>query len=424
MVIPLKFIRMKRIYLIVVCIVVMGKSFSQVCNSPRFTETLVYANADIFIDSNVVYGNAINWVGANETLTYNIAYPKLNVDTMQKRPLVFLIHGGGFVSGDKSDFNGTALLFARRGFISVTIDYRLGRDCSGSDSLSYDKAVYRAVQDGKAAMRFIVNQADSIRLDTNWIFIGGGSAGAGTCLAMIYASQTEMNAAYPTLEGLLGDFDHSTNALTNTFTVKGLFNNWGGVAKNFFEANEAVPTISFHGDADPTVDVDSAYGNSCVNPPIVYGSNLIYQKMLSWGICNSTSIKIGGGHGVYNTTADDINFRTGKASCFFKSVMCGSCFSYYTTDSIPANCSITLSANTEEQPSPFTVYPNPAQTVLYVKPSDPTMVTDLYIYNLEGKVQQISFGKNEIYVQGLTPGIYILQIRDGDSITTHKFVKN
>jgi carboxylesterase type B len=139
----------------------------QICNSPRFTETLFYPGFDVLVDTNVIYGNAINLLGASETLSLKMAFPKLSVDTMQKRPLVSLIHGGGFVGGDKSELNTEAFLFARRGFVAVTSDYRLGRYCKGPDSLSYDKVVYRAVQDGNAALRFMVSKADSIGIDTN-----------------------------------------------------------------------------------------------------------------------------------------------------------------------------------------------------------------------------------------------------------------
>jgi poly(3-hydroxybutyrate) depolymerase len=398
-------------------------TIGQICNSPRFTETLVYPGSDIFIDSNVIYGHAINWVGADETLSLNMAFPKLAIDTMQKRPLVFLIHGGGFVGGDKTNLNGEAYLFARRGFVAVTIDYRLGRDCSGPDTLSYDKAVYRAVQDANAALRFMVSKADSLRIDTNWIFIGGGSAGAGTCLAMTYASQNEFNASNPALQSVLGNLNNSTNGLTNTFTVKGIFNNWGGVARDFFEPSEALPTINFHGDADPTVDVDSALGNSCVNPPYVYGSNLIHQKLTQWGVCSQTVIKIGGGHGIYLSSTAATDFRIGKASCFFKSIMCDVCFSDYTTDSIPATCSTTLSLDNESLQE-FSLYPNPVQTTLFVKPLLQDKFVDLFIYDLNGKIKQISFGKNEISVAGLSNGIYVLQVRDGEKIQSYKFVKN
>jgi acetyl esterase/lipase len=412
---------MKKILFAPLFILLTTTLSSQICSSNRFTEVLVYPPSDIFIDSNIIYGHAINWTGANETLTLNMCFPKLSVDTMQKRPMVFLIHGGGFVNGNKRDLNYEAYEFARRGFIAVTIDYRLGRDCNGPDSLSYDKAVYRAMQDANAALRFMVSKADSIGLDTNWIFIGGSSAGSGTCLAIVYSSQAELNASNPVLQSVLGDLNNSTNNLTNTFTLKGIFNNWGGVSRDFFNPSEALPTISFHGDADPIVDIDSALGSSCVNPPYVYGSNLIHQKLTQWGICSQTNVKPGGGHGVYNAGLGANDFRIAKASCFFKSVMCGVCVSDYRTDSVAANCSTTLSTS-EENNFEFSLYPNPVQTTLYVKSAG--KMVDLYIYDLNGKVKQISFGKNEISVLGLSNGLYVLQVRDGDKISSYKFIKN
>lgn len=68
--------------------------------------------------------------------------------------------------------------FAKRG--AATINYRLGRDQSNKDDQIV--ASYRAQQDAIAAMRFIVNNANIARIDTNWLFIGGSSAGAVTLL--------------------------------------------------------------------------------------------------------------------------------------------------------------------------------------------------------------------------------------------------
>jgi hypothetical protein len=64
------------------------------------------------------------------------------------------------------------------------------------------------------------------------------------------------------------------------------------------------------------------------------------------------------------------------------------------------------------------------QTSLFVKPLLQDKWVDLYIYDLNGKIKQISFGKNEISVAGLSNGIYVLQVRDGEKIQSYKFVKN
>jgi hypothetical protein len=64
------------------------------------------------------------------------------------------------------------------------------------------------------------------------------------------------------------------------------------------------------------------------------------------------------------------------------------------------------------------------QTTLFVKPLLQDKFVDLFIYDLNGKIKQISFGKNEISVAGLSNGIYVLQVRDGEKIQSYKFVKN
>lgn len=43
----------------------------------------------------------------------------------QTTPVVFLLHGGGFIAGDKNEFSHVAKLFANNGFVAVNLSYRL-----------------------------------------------------------------------------------------------------------------------------------------------------------------------------------------------------------------------------------------------------------------------------------------------------------
>lgn len=394
---------------------------AQLCTSDRFTEIPVFDYADLDGDTGLVYGHALNWQGTDQFLKLNIAYPKTSIDTMPKRPLVFLVHGGGFVSGSRNDLNLEVYQFARRGFIAVTIDYRVGLNCTAADTISQEKAIYRAIQDANAAMRYVVSIGDAIGLDTSRIFVGGSSAGAITALSMIYVSQDEIDEVFPTVSGILGNLNNSTNSLTQTFSIKGMFNNWGGITRNFLDISEAVPTISFHGDADSTVYADTAYGGSCRNPQVIYGSIALYQQMLNWGVCNQTTIKPGGGHGVYNNSSESTEFRVSKASCFFKSVMCGSCYSYYTTDSIPATCSYTLStANNDVKKQ--VVYPNPFSTNIQVTNLNGDELFTLA--DVHGKV--IYTGRNlaQYNLQSLSSGMYILRITRQGASEVYRLIKS
>ena len=330
------------------------------CNNPlRFSETPVFTDSQIASQLNVTYGNAITWQGQPQVLKLNVFYPKFSDDTMALRPFILIIHGGGFVSGNKEDWDNECREFAKRGFVAATIDYRLG--LTGNcvvDSFSYDKAVYRAIQDARAAMRFAVENATTSRIDTSRMFIGGGSAGAATSLGVVYLSQADWDSYSPIIPQTLGPLNTSGNTLTNSFSIKGIMNNWGAIGKDFIQPNEMVPMIAFHGDADSTVDVDSAFANSCINPPLVYGSRSLYTLLTNAGICADLSVKIGGGHGVYRYNGN--NFRIDRAACFFKSVMCNTCTNFYSTDSIPASCSLVNGINDWVKQSVFTIYPNPS----------------------------------------------------------------
>jgi hypothetical protein len=199
-------------------------------------------------------------------------------------------------------------------------------------------------------------------------------------------------------------------------------NNWGSILAFTFLPGKNIPVISFHGDSDSTVAADSSYGG-CSGPQLSYGSILIHEKMQTWGTCNQTNIKPGGGHGVYTGTSAQTSFRVGKAACFFKSIMCNSCMSYYTTDSIPATCSGSLSIEDSQQHAQYILYPNPAHTVLYIE-SSVDGNTQFRISDMTGNIYPAEVHWNVISVENLPDGIYVLQIRQKNEIVYLKFVKN
>jgi acetyl esterase/lipase len=356
-------------------------------------------------------------------LKLNVFYPKFSDDTMALRPFILIIHGGGFVSGNKEDWDNECREFARRGFVAATIDYRLGltNNCN-VDSFSYDKAVYRAIQDARAAMRFAVENATTSRIDTSRMFIGGGSAGAATALGVLYLSQADWDSYSPVISQTLGPLNTSGNTLTNSFSIKGIMNNWGAIGKDFIQPNEMVPMIAFHGDADSTVDVDSAFANSCVNPPLVYGSRSLFTLLTNAGICADLSVKIGGGHGVYRYNGN--NFRIDRTACFFKSVMCNTCTNFYSTDSIPASCSTLTSMGETAVGKGFSVYPNPSADDFTLS-FDNASVKTITLINAVGQVvQRFTTPDATTTLTVNAAGLYFVTVQQGAKVWSEKIVKN
>jgi acetyl esterase/lipase len=94
--------------------------------------------------------------------------------TGKPRPAIVVIHGGGWLEGDKSSFAsreksqpGNIVDFAERGFVAVTINYRL----------SGEAPFPAALEDCKCAVRWLRAHARECNLDPQHIGAYGNSAG-------------------------------------------------------------------------------------------------------------------------------------------------------------------------------------------------------------------------------------------------------
>ena len=377
----------------------------------RFTEKEYFSIAQIDSTFDLTYGSALNWQNSNEDLKLDIYYPSINQDNLSERPFVLIIHGGSFLIGDKADWRFVCREFAKRGFVVATINYRLGYDDNESNGLK--KAIYRAHQDASASIRFIIQNQDLYKIDTSALFIGGGSAGAYTSLNVIYTSQQEWEYTYPDISNLLGDLDNSGNLFNHSYKFKGVFNNWGSTVGAFIEHENMLPMISFHGELDDIVDVDTTLNG-------VYGSRKIHEVLLKKNICSDLTIKTDGGHVIYSDKEGSI-FRVGRASCFFKSIFCDNCTDFYSTNYIPSNCSETNSLLEKNETKHYSIYPNPFNANLNIN----NLVGNESIILSNYLGQQLYVGQNisEVNTKELNKGIYFLTISSQNRKETFKLIK-
>jgi acetyl esterase/lipase len=116
---------------------------------------------------NVVYGKA-----NGEPLRLDIYRPP----GRKVRPAVLLIHGGGWVSGDKSSQRDLAEGMTRLGYVAIAVGYRLALD---------DTSRYPApIDDVRRAVRWVRAHAGSLGVDPDRIGAFGHSAG-GHLAAML-----------------------------------------------------------------------------------------------------------------------------------------------------------------------------------------------------------------------------------------------
>jgi acetyl esterase/lipase len=414
----------KVLLLVAVFLVLIGKVNGQYCtNDSRYTEIEYFDSTEIAIGANVQFGTALDHLGNPYTMRMDIYYPNLVRDPSPKRPFIMLFHGGGFSSGDKQsgDIKDLCIHMARRGFVCASVNYRLGYEFT---EYGQYKARYRAIQDGHSAMRYVVNNATTIRIDTNWIFVGGQSAGSLLALGMVYADQSELDSisllyGSTAVGAELGGLYTSGNNLTNRYSIKGIFNNWGGVTKSEVDIDEMLPTIAFHGGQDTVVRIDSdnSFSNYVLN-----GSRAIHSDLSANNICSELTVDTAGGHGIFRNASSA--FRAGRASCFFKSIFCNTCSSYYTIDSIPSNCSTPSSVNERNFDSTVRVYPNPFENSFKI--DGIAGVLDLSIYNCFGQLVYKNTKSDGLIQVDLLPGIYFLNIRQvgTNTLFTTKLTRN
>lgn len=221
-------------------------------------KSLVYAEVD--------YTNPIEvWekeFGVSKTLStiVDFSLPKelhcdvYSPDDSYKRPAVILIHGGAFISelGNKNDASIVKLAyeFAQRGYVAISIEYRTMNLLTPS----FIKAGYTALQDTRAAVKYVANHSKELNIDPSQIFVGGISAGAVTSLNFGFVEQGENIAGREKkLDEMFGCIDCVGEFEKTPYEIKGIFSLSGALFDLNVMDNNDTPVILFHGKKDRMV---------------------------------------------------------------------------------------------------------------------------------------------------------------------------
>ena len=217
-------------------------------------------------------------------------------DTLQKRPLVIVCFGGGFLSGSKDHWSIRLICenLAKRGYVAAAIDYRLGMNVFDADLAN--RAVYRGLQDARSAVRFFRADAANeniYKVDPDHIFVGGHSSGGFMALHNAYLEK-EIERPLSTYEWIQdGQFVPDQGCLDcvgdNTgFSghANAVFSLAGALGFTSFIETAADPkVVMFHSTDDGTVPYDSGGPFSSIiwlvvgsDLPDVYGSLPISEQ--------------------------------------------------------------------------------------------------------------------------------------------------
>lgn len=258
---------------------------------------------NVTVTSNITYGSNINVSGNTETLRLDVYQPA--GDTVQYRPLLVLAHGGSFIFGSKTDQDVTELCtrFAKMGYVCASINYRLGMGFP-IDSTHAGRAVIRAVQDMKAAVRFFrkdVTMGNTYKVHPDYIFGGGSSAGAFMGLHLAYMDSADV-PAYLNI-GNLGGIEGASGNPGYPSNILAVINLCGALGDSTWLQPGDVAFVSMHGSVDQTVPYGSTVIYVLGIPLLVIdGSATLHTRAVNIGINNPFHTWWGADHVPYAGT--------------------------------------------------------------------------------------------------------------------------
>jgi acetyl esterase/lipase len=228
----------------------------------------------IAVYENVVYGS-VN--GAD--LHLDVYEPAARA--AEPRPAVVLIHGGGWISFDKSTMRSMGNLLARHGFVAFAVDYRLFHDSQNRWPAQLD--------DVQRAVRWV--RANAATYGVNPARIGAFGHSAGAQLAALLGMEDTRDNADPALAkysskvqavvDVSGPTDFTTERDPDDLAfLSGFFGApyakdqvWRDASPAYHAAKDDAPFLIVHGIEDKSV-------------PIAQAQEL-YEKLLAAGVAVS-----------------------------------------------------------------------------------------------------------------------------------------
>ncbi len=329
---------MKRIsYLIVITILLFTACKEDEPMTPDNDIPIVKAESTypVLVEENITYADGLSRDGMSTTteampLLFDIYSPDNN---STNRPVFMFVHGGGFQGGTKTkpEIVAMANYYASRGWVFISVDYRTVEDlgtisgmtpadvvllykgiaptewidfslqnASAPADVLTSIAMYAAQRDTKAALRWIVANSDDYHINTDFITVGGASAGAVTTIALGISNQEDFRDEILTTD----DPTLSTTNLNESYVVKSMVYFWGSNVK--LELFEAIYGLNQYDNNDP--ELFMAHGTNDANPTTTFSEATELKEIYdALGIYNELVPLEGAGHGAWNATVDGMS---------------------------------------------------------------------------------------------------------------------
>ncbi|MEO1011099.1 MAG: alpha/beta hydrolase [Bacteroidota bacterium] len=212
-------------------------------------------------------------------------------DTAWDKPLLLLVHGGGFAVGKKDNplEKGFCTTMAKKGYAVASISYRLTRkdksfgcDCPAKEKITTFLA---ATEDVLKATRFLKDRAKTLKLDPDTIILIGSSAGA----------EAVLNTAFMQYHPEFRKLPYKNLGYAGVISFAG-----GVLDADYITPKNALPSLMFHGEKDRLVPFGTAPHHYCPETSPGYllldGSETISEKLGQLGIAYTLAVDQQGNH--------------------------------------------------------------------------------------------------------------------------------
>lgn len=411
---------MKKIYsLMLGAALVLANSMSVQAQCVDRYATEIFSN--VYVVEDVLYGQALAENGTDTVDLLMDIYRPVG-DTVTDRPVVIYAHGGSFVGGakDMADMVAFCTAMAKRGYVAVSISYRLTSQASLINPDNMVKAVMRAVQDGKGAVRFLrrieAEESDSLGIDGDNIFFGGTSAGGVLGYHLAYMDDTTaLPQSWRNFARQLGGLEGNSGSPGYSSYVKAVIGYAGALGDTIFLQPGDQPFMAMHSENDNTVPYSEGFPLGIPTLPTLYGSAAMSVRADNIGVDYEFYSYTGGAHPPHASGQAILDSTILYTAAFvYKYLPCH-------PDSVTGITNVDV-LNT------FNVYPNPSTGVFHVEANDAGQALVAEVYNAQGQVVRtinIEGGRSTINLTNEATGLYMLYVRDevtGKAVSVNKLM--
>jgi acetyl esterase len=204
------------------------------------------ANSNCFSQEKILYKQI------DTTKLFMKVYSPEKIDNKQKYPAIVFFFGGGWNTGNISQFEPHANYFSKRGLVCFLVDYRV--------TSRHKSTPFESLKDAKSAIRYIRQNAATFHIDPSKIIASGGSAGGQLAAAAALIKDYNENSDNLSISCKPNALVLFNPAFDNGPAGVG-YERIGDAYKNFSPLHNiekgAPPTIIFQGTKDNLIPVET-----------------------------------------------------------------------------------------------------------------------------------------------------------------------